>query len=100
MSKLRPECGNGSHKPTVPDKDMWFLVRAAVAKRRSLAHGALHRGGNSCAMGCFWEDNPNLAAWDHMTDAVAAVNDANPKETPHQRWKRVNAWLKWKLSTL
>ncbi len=40
MSRLRPECGNSSGR-AIPDDTALFLIRDAVARRRSLIHGRL-----------------------------------------------------------
>ena len=101
MSKLRPECSD-SKDPALPDATALFLIRDAVAKRRSLIHGRLrdNRGGN-CAIGAFWADNPKTTLNSSLIDEVAAVNDSVPtNSTPHQRWKKVNEWLRWRIKTL
>ena len=100
MSKLRPECGDSTDK-ALPYETALYLIRNSVAKRRSLAYGRLRDGGLRCAMGSFWQDNPNAAVAESLVDEVAAVNDSVPKTaTPHQRWKVVNGWLRWKLNVL
>jgi hypothetical protein len=101
MSKLRPECKSAS-KPALPDDTALYLIRDSVAKRRSLIHGRLHDGhGKHCAIGCFWTDNPSAALKSKLIDEVAAVNDSiPPTATPHERWKKVNSWLRFKLKTL
>lgn len=100
MTELRPECKD-STKTAIPDDTALFLIRNAVAKRRSLAYGKLRDGANRCAMGCFWDDNPGKAVDSKLIDEVASVNDSVPKSaSPHQRWKIVNGWLRWKLNVL
>ena len=101
MSKLRPEC-KSSTAAAVPNDTALFLIRNSVAKRRSLIHGRLDDNeGRHCAMGCFWEDNPKAVVSTALIDEVAAVNDSiPPSATPHQRWKAVNSWLRWKLNVL
>ena len=101
MSKLRPECGDSKER-ALPDETALFLIRNSVAKRRSLIRGRLHDGaGGHCALGCFWTDNKNTPINSALLDEVAAVNDSVPKTaTPHQRWKVVNGWLRWKLKVL
>jgi hypothetical protein len=101
MSKLRPECKN-SNEPAIPDSTALYLIRDSVAKRRSLIHGRLHDGqGRHCAIGCFWTDNPKATLRSSLIDEVAAVNDSiPPTATPHERWKKVNGWLRWKLKVL
>lgn len=101
MSQLRPECGNSS-KPAIDNATALYLIRDSVAKRRSLIYGRLRDGmGGTCAMGAFWEDNPKAVVNASITDEVAAVNDSIPRSaTPHERWKKVNGWLRWKLKVL
>lgn len=100
MSKLRPECGNGSSKPAPTEATSYYLIRESVARRRSLAAGALHRNGMSCAIGSFFDDHPDYALPTSVIDEVAAVNDSYKKLTPHERWKKVNSWLRWKVRVL
>lgn len=99
MSRLRPECSN-SDRPALPDDTALFLIRDSVARRRSLIHGRLHDGqGHHCAIGAFWTDNPNATLHSSLIDEVAAVNDSVPPgATPHERWKKVNEWLRWKIA--
>lgn len=101
MSKLRPECG-ASKDPALSDDTALFLIRDAVAKRRSLGYGKLHdRDGRACAIGAFWDDNPRTTLHMSLIDEVAAVNDSvPPTATPHERWKKVNSWLRWKINVL
>lgn len=101
MSKLRPECGT-SKEPALADDTALFLIRDAVAKRRSLIYGKLNGPNDShCAIGSFWADNPNTTLHSSLIDEVAAVNDSvPPTATPHERWKKVNSWLRWKIKVL
>lgn len=101
MSKLRPESYDSS-APALPDDTALYMIRDSVAKRRKLIYGKLHDGkGNHCAIGCLWADNPNLTLRTALIDEVAAINDSIPANaTPHERWKKVNTWLKWKLKVL
>jgi hypothetical protein len=101
MSKLRPECGS-STGPALPDDTALYLIRDSVAKRRALIYGKLHDGhGKHCAIGAFWDDNPKAVLSSRLIDEVAAVNDSIPKSASmSERWKKVNAWLKWKISQL
>jgi hypothetical protein len=101
MSKLRPECGD-SKDPAIPDDTALFLIRDAVAKRRTLIHGKLHDGkGHHCALGSFWTDNPKATINASLVDEVAAVNDSvPPTATPQERWKKVNEWLRFKIKSL
>ena len=102
MSKLRPECGNAKPGSSLSDETALFLIRDSVARRRSLIRGRLHDGqGRHCAIGAFWQDNPNTALHSSLIDEVAAVNDSIPETaTPHQRWRKVNEWLRFKIALL
>lgn len=101
MSKLRPECGT-SKEPALSDDTALFLIRDSVAKRRSLIYGKLDGpNGAHCAIGSFWADNPGTTLRSSLIDEVAAVNDSvPPSATPHERWKKVNSWLRWKINVL
>lgn len=101
MSTLRPEC-SASKDTAINDATALYLIRDSVAKRRSLIHGRLHDGnGGHCAMGAFWTDNPKATVNTALIEEVAAVNDSIPKTaSPHERWKKVNGWLRWKLKVL
>lgn len=101
MSNLRPECRtyHGEQK-AVPDDTALFLIRDSVGRRRTLIHGRLHWGGQHCALGCFWQDNPDAILTSALIDEVAAVNDSMVNFTPKQRWKKVNEWLRWKVRVL
>lgn len=101
MSTLRPECRD-STSPAISDETAIYMIRDSVAKRRSLISGRLHDGrGAHCALGCFWTDNPKAALNASLIEEVAAVNDSIPKSaTPHERWKKVNSWLRFKLRVM
>jgi hypothetical protein len=99
MSALRPECRN-SQRPGLGYAETIRLVLAAVSRRRSLAHGMLHDDTKHCAMGCFWEDHPNVAVYTHAVDKVASFNDLTPKATPKARWKRMVKWLRKEVASL
>ena len=104
MSKLRPECGlaGKDDPPALPDDTALFLIRDAVARRKELIHGRLHDGrGHHCAMGAFWADNPRAILHESLIDEVAAVNDSLPAiACAHDRWKKVNEWLRFKIKAL
>lgn len=103
MSKLRPECGTGGpNTKSLPDSTALFLIAESVNRRRSLIYGHLDDGhGKHCALGCFWEDNPKMYINETLVDEVAAVNDSVPKTaSPKERWKTVQRWLRFKLSSL
>jgi hypothetical protein len=101
MRKLRPECVPSS-RPAIPDDTALFLIRDSVAARRQLIYGRLRDGkGGYCAIGAFWADNPKVVLHTALIDEVAAVNDSiPPTATPQERWKKVNAWLRFKINTL
>ena len=101
MSKLRPECSTTT-RPSLPDDTALFLIRNSVAHVRGLIHGRLHDGrGGHCAMGQFWTENPGATVSSSLVDEVAAVNDSiSPSATPHERWKKVNSWLRFKIAAL
>lgn len=102
MTRLRPECTDAPGKPAIPNDTALFLIRDAVARRRGLIHGRLHNGkGGHCAMGAFWDDNPNAVVYSDLIDEVAAVNDSvPPTATAKERWKKVDKWLRWKIKVL
>jgi hypothetical protein len=101
MSIYRPEISK-INKPALSYETALFLIRDSVAKRRSLIFGRLHDGkGNHCALGAFWTDNPKAVLNTSLVDEVAAVNDSIPQTaTAHQRWKKVNEWLRFKVAGL
>jgi hypothetical protein len=35
-----------------------------------------------------------------VIDEVAAVNDSYKNLSEHERWKKVNSWLRWKIRVL
>lgn len=103
MSSLRPECKDARYDSVaLSDETALFLIRDSVAKRRSLIFGKLNDNkGGHCALGSFWADNPRATLHGGLVEEVAAVNDSlPPTATPHQRWKKVNSWLRFKIATL
>ena len=102
MSRLRSECVTSFGNKALPDDTALFLIRDAVARRRSLIHGRLHGPNNShCAIGAFWADNPGMTLHTSLIDEVAAVNDSVPTSaTTTERWKKVNEWLRWKIKVM
>lgn len=102
MSKLRPELITPRSGSSLPDDTALFLIRDAVARRCHLIHGRLDGpNGEHCALGAFWADNPRAILNDSLCDEVAAVNDSvPPTATPHERWKKVNSWLRFKIKAL
>jgi hypothetical protein len=101
MSKLRPECQKAMGL-VLPDDTALFLIRDSVARRRCLIRGRLNDSqGLHCAMGAFFADNPKAIVHSDLLDEVATVNDSLPASaTPHQRWKKVNEWLRFKIAAI
>lgn len=99
MSSLRPECKASNKLPTVSGRYALEMIRKAVAKRRSLIHGQLDDGSKHCALGCLWDDQPTCTIPPAIVERVAAVNDAHPNVTPHERWKRVMEWFNHELAS-
>lgn len=99
MSTLRPECNDNPHKkPCLPDSMALRGVYKAVKKRRVLGYGKLRSSQGPCAMGCFWDDNPEFAVNAGVLEQVAAVNDSvPPTATRSERRRHVLRWLEWKL---
>jgi hypothetical protein len=100
MSTVRPECSTDhSGRPTFSHDAAYFRILQAVAKRRSLIHGRLHRGGHSCAIGCAFDDGveslPNT-----VIDEIATYNDSFPNLTAHERWRKVMAWLRFEVGRM
>lgn len=98
-SKLRPETQtstDGSYSPPLPTA--LYMIYAAVRTKAKLVHGRLHYGGESCAIGSFWDVNPKCALNWQIIDEVAAVNDSVPHMTPRQRRLHVLRWLRWRLA--
>lgn len=101
MSKLRPELTSGGTEKYCPEHGTALLMTLnAVKTKRGLAHGQLHKCGESCAVGSYFDVNPNCYFPGGLTDEVAAVNDSMPNATPRARKVMVMRWLRWKLSLL
>jgi hypothetical protein len=101
MRKLRSEGCQDSNQRALPDDTALYLIKQSVGSRRKLIHGRLHANGEHCAIGAFWTDNPKTALNSSLIDEVAAVNDSIPPSAPpHQRWKAVNSWLRFKIASL
>jgi len=77
------------------------MIRDSVRRRQALAYGKLHDGDLSCAIGCFFDDNKNLALKTTIVDEVAAYNDSIPAHvSPKTRKRRVLEWLNAKLRVM
>lgn len=101
MTTLRPECKDGDGKSPCPtEATAYYLIRESVARRRSLAAGALHKHGLSCAVGAFFDDHKGYSLPTSVVEEVSAVNDSYKNLSAHERWKKVNSWLRWKVRVL
>ena len=102
MSKLRPELAQASNdEKALPNDTALFLIRDSVRTRSKLIYGQLHKQGEHCALGAFWQDHPGMVLNTSLVDEVAAVNDSvPPSATSHQRWKKVNEWLRFKIASI
>jgi len=103
MSKMRPELVNARPgERAIPNDTALFLIRDSVAKRRTLIFGRLDGpNGEHCAIGSFFADNPRAVLNCDLIDEVAAVNDSiPPTATPHERWRKVNEWLRFKIASM
>ena len=100
-TKLRPDVFERDSDKWCPDRGTAYLmVLNAVEAKRGLIHGQLHNRGESCAIGSYFDVNPNCAIPHGMTDEIAAVNDSAPALTMLQRKQMVARWLRWRLTTL
>jgi hypothetical protein len=101
LSKLRPETAIGDGKSYTPTGGTAYLmIYNAVKSKQKLIHGRLHAGGESCAIGSFWDVNPRCSLNYDLIDEVAAVNDSLPKASPRVRRLHVLRWLRWKLNSV
>ena len=97
-SKMRPE-GKFSKSPAPDRFDSFFMIRDAVERKERLIKGQYHDHGESCAVGAFFDDNPNLAMHTAVVDEVATYNDS-VRGTERQRRDKVLAWLNAKIAYL
>jgi hypothetical protein len=94
MSKLRPTLGTARNEPCPDTFDSLWMIRDSVERRTGLIHGRLHSASGSCAIGAYFDDNPNTALKTAIVDEVAAYNDSIPKTvTMRERRNRVLRWL-------
>lgn len=105
MTKLRPECGTSSTKPVATQAYLLQRLHLALQTRRGLAFGQLRKpgkgSGSVCAMGCFWDDNPEYCVPSSLIDEVAAVNDSVPLEAGSRlRMKVVRNWVRARAKAL
>lgn len=100
MSRLRPtlRTNNQTGKFCPRNGTAYLMVLHAVREQPGLIHGELEdHKGHFCAIGSYFEVNPDKCFPTEMVDEVAAVNDSMPHATARQRKVRVMAWLRWKL---
>lgn len=95
MSKTRPTLRD-STKPGLDYGATYYRVLQAVNSRRALIHGQLEdSAGGSCAIGAYFNES-NIPIDTCALDEIAAYNDSFPHLSPHQRWRKVVAWLRVK----
>lgn len=100
-SNLRPELHDSATPSGFSYETALYRVYEAVSRKRRLLHGHLHdrKKGLSCAIGCTFDDGVTSMPT-KVIDEVAAYNDSFPKLSPEQRWRKVHAWLKFRVETL
>lgn len=100
MSRMRPEIRPADPiDPSLGYEAAYFRVLQAVARRRRLAHGKLHDGALSCAIGSAFDDGVRTLPI-RVIDEIALYNDSFPTLTPHERWKKVIAWLRFQTKVM
>jgi len=99
MTYLRSEC-NDSRRSALSEVFAFKGIYYAVRDCPGLSEGKLHDNGSSCAIGAFWDAQPNATLSNDLIDEVAAVNDSVPYMTKRQRRAHVLRWLRWKLDRL
>lgn len=101
MVNLRPELQSGDGSEYCPTNGTAYLmILSAVQSKNGLVHGKLHAGGESCAIGSYFDVNRKTTLNWSMINEVAAVNDSVPHLSSRQRKTHVARWLKWKLTQL
>jgi hypothetical protein len=99
MTKLRPELSI-STEPCMTNGTAYLMILSAVKDQPGLLHGTLHKFGEHCAIGSYFEVNRRTSLPEELIDEVAAVNDSVPHMTNRQRKLHVVRWLRWKLTQL
>lgn len=99
MSKLRPELTTSDNPCPFTYESAYYRVYQAVAHKRALVHGKLHSGGQSCAIGSAFDDGVNSLPT-KVIDEIAAYNDSFPKLSGAARWRKVRAWLKFRIDMM
>lgn len=98
MTTLRPELIDVK-QVSMGYESAYFRVLQAVSKKRFLIHGRLHNNGHSCAIGYAFRDGVESLP-SKVVEEIAAYNDSFPKLSEKERWKKVHAWLKWKVKVM
>lgn len=99
-SALRSEL-YGSHDPGPTEADFIKSLHASLKSRKALIAGAVDKGKQHCAIGCYFADNPNTAVKNSLVDQVAAVNDAVPQELGNKvRMQIVRKWVENRAKAL
>lgn len=103
MSELRKELRSvkpSEDTPVMKNGTAYMMILSAVKQSEGLIHGTLHKNGESCAIGRYFDINEHTALPSQLIDEVAAVNDSVPHMTMRQRKLHVAKWLRWKLKAL
>lgn len=103
MSHMRPSLRTASKydtDPTMTGGTAYLMIYNAVVARERLVHGKLQDHGDFCAIGSYFQTNPNTCLPVALIDEVAAVNDSMPTVSDRERRIRVSRWLRWKLADL
>lgn len=99
MSALRPTLVSADKKtPIMRDGTAYLLIYKAVQSSTGLIHGRLHKDGDHCAIGSYFDRHDHTGLPSDLIDEVAAVNDSVPNSTDRQRRTHVMKWLRWKLA--
>ena len=97
MSRLRPTLISSNNKIFLDYSTTYFRVLEAVKRRRSLIHGQLKdRLGHTCAIGAYFSES-FIPISTEALDEIAAYNDSFPKLSNVQRWRKVLAWLRYRV---
>jgi hypothetical protein len=100
VSTLRPTLRKArAGEPSLGYKATYHRVFEAVKARRRLAHGTLHDGDLSCAIGAYFDES-SIAIDSRAIEEIAAYNDSFPRLCAAQRWRKVSAWLQATVRTL
>lgn len=100
MSQLRVTHRAPPNTPCMSNGTAYLMILSAVQTKQGLIHGTLHKNGESCAIGSYFDINKGTGLPEELIDEVAAVNDSVPQMTMRQRKLHVARWLRWKLQQL